>query len=59
MDPEDVKMIEVEIEEGSRSITIPIDRGLQKNTEDMVNALGSLYSKFKRVTLKELSDDNM
>nr|XP_016488292.1 PREDICTED: uncharacterized protein LOC107808297 [Nicotiana tabacum] len=66
MDPDDLRMIdegltqiEVMIKGGSRTITIPTDRDLLRNTEEVLPALGSLCSDAEGVTLKEITDSTL
>nr|XP_033517600.1 uncharacterized protein LOC117281865 [Nicotiana tomentosiformis] len=50
---------EVRLEGGSRTITIPMDRDLLVNTEEVVPSLGPLYSDIEGETLKEINDSTL
>ncbi|XP_009758785.1 uncharacterized protein [Nicotiana sylvestris] len=63
VDVDDLKMmeegftqLEIRLEGSTRTIVIPMDRDLLKNTEDVVSSLGPLCSDIEGKTLKELDD---
>lgn len=51
--------VKVRIEGGSRTITIPVNHDLLKDIEDVVNALGPLYSEAEHETFRELRDSTL
>lgn len=51
--------LEIRMQGGSRTIIIPKDRDLLKDTKDIVNALSPLYSEAERMTLKALIDSTL
>lgn len=66
MDLDDLRMIdegltqlEVRMDGGSRTITIPMDRDLLRNTEEVVLALGPLCSDAEGETLKKITDNTL
>lgn len=52
---EGITQIEVRMNGGSKTITIPIDRDVLRNTIEVVPALGPLCPDAARMTLKELT----
>lgn len=53
---EGLTQLDERLERGSRTITIPIDRDLLVNTEEVVPALDPLYSDVEGKILKEIND---